>query len=147
MKKLELDAIRQQRYHGSFPGTLRLVSEIAVSRAEVPKCGVLSAAEGVTSGEYERLVMRLATARIDLLHSMGTTLRMMSGAMSRVNGNKVNEKSVESWKKLFRTRLDEAIDEERRRHKKKFAQRRKKIASGFAFAASDQATVTSNGGR
>jgi hypothetical protein len=122
-KQAELDAIEAR---SSFPGVQALCLDVELSRAAPVSVTAVDAAESLARGEHERLLARVATARIELTRSMASTLQMMCGAMERRGGAAVSAEQIVEWSRQFDVRLRSEILGERRRLKANRARRRRK---------------------
>jgi hypothetical protein len=116
-KQSTLDAISLHRANGSFPPGIHRCIDVSVSLSMPVSASALDAAASITGRELERLLMRLATIRIDLKRSMSRTLDMMCATATRYGRPPTAMVEIDGWNAWFDRMLVAAIRVERRKMK------------------------------
>lgn len=112
-KRSQVQAIQTHRSQGTFPATLCLTMDVSVGRSMPISTEALFSAESLACREQERILMKIATARLELSHSMASTMRMMSRAAESRGRPAPSEDDIEVYCKWFAGKLDVAIQRER----------------------------------
>lgn len=120
----QVQAIQTHRSQGTLTGNLRFTFDVSLYSTAPLSSKALCSAESMARRDQEHVLMKIATARLQLSCSMASTLRMMSHAAEVHGQSFLSEEEIEVYAKWFEGRLDAAILTERDHLKSSGARRR-----------------------
>lgn len=120
----QVQAIQTHRTQGTLPGNLSLTFNVSSYSTTPLSSKALHSAESVARRGQEHVLMKIATARLQLSCSMTSTLRMMSHAAKVHGQTSLSQEEIEVYAKWFEKRLDAVILIERHQLRSNAAVRR-----------------------